>query len=317
MRAPATVRRRTPWSLVPWLVGILACLATAPSLACSICRCGDPTFNSLGAATHTSSGLYLAFDADRVAKSQGIDEDHESVVEYRETASLLYGVSDRLLLSARVPYASKDLTAADPAESGSSSGLADPEFAAQYRVWASRMTGDVGQRASIGLVAGVKTDWGSDDLRNADGELLDEHLQPGTGSTDLFVGASGFYLVNRSSSLFASMQWRKTGTNDRGYRYGNSFLANLAYERKFRPWLDAVLELNYRDAGMDQVDSDGTLDDNTGGRMLYLVPRLLFDLGHGVVLRMGVQVPVHSSLNGEQSEKANYNVGLTYSLGQP
>jgi hypothetical protein len=317
MNAPAAGRCRVPSSLAPLVIAILACCAATPSLACSICRCGDPTFNSLGAATHTSSGLYLAFDADRVAKTQGIDEDYESIVEYRETASLLYGVSDRLLLSARLPYSSKDLTAADPTESGSSKGLADPEFAAQYRVWASKMTGDVGQRASVGLVAGVKTPWGRNDLRNADGELLDEHLQPGTGSTDLFLGASGFYLVDRSSSLFASMQWRKTGTNDRGYRYGNSFLVNLAYERKFQPWLDTVLELNYRDAGIDQVDSDGTLDGNTGGSMLYLAPRLLFDLGHGIVLRMGVQIPVHSSLNGEQTEKANYNVGLTYTLGQP
>ena len=303
-------------SIAPLAFAALAWCCCAPALACSICRCGDPTFNSLGAETHTGSGLYLAFDVDRVAKSQGSGDEHESIVEYRETATFLYGVSDRLLLSARLPYSQRDLTAADPEEGGSSIGFADPELAVQYRVWASRMTGDVGQRASIALQAGVKTPWGENNLRNSDGELLDEHLQTGTGSTDPFLGASGFYLVDRSSSLFASLQWRHTGDNSRGYRYGDSFLANLAYERKLHPSLDAVLELNYRDAGKDRVDADGTLDDNTGGRMLYLAPRLLFDAGHGLVLRLGVQVPIHSSLNGEQSEKPVYNLGLTYSLHQ-
>jgi len=49
--------------------------------------------------------------------------------------------------------------------------------------------------------------------------------------------------------------------------------------------------------------------------VLYLSPRLLLEVGGGVVLRVGVQIPVSKSLYGEQNEKAVYNVGLTWGFG--
>jgi hypothetical protein len=160
-------------------------------------------------------------------------------------------------------------------------------------------------------VAGVKTPWGQNNLRQ-DGERVDEHAQPGTGSTDLFGGLSGIYLFDEKSSLFTSAQYRGTGRNAFGYKYGNIAMANLAYERKVAERLDGVLELNFRHAGRDQMDFSGDLDPNTGGNVLYVTPRLIVDLGRGIVLRLAAQIPAWKGLYGIQTEKVNFNAGLTF-----
>ena len=60
------------------------------------------------------------------------------------------------------------------------------------------------------------------------------------------------------------------------------------------------------------MDAEGLEDPNTGGSILYLTPRAVVDLGKGLVARVGVQIPTWRNLNGEQTEKAVVNAGLTY-----
>jgi hypothetical protein len=260
------------------------------------------------------TGLRLALDWDEVEKTQGVpEEEFSSVRERRSTLLLAYGLSDLFGVFARVPYSERDLTETEDGESEQShaSGLADPEVYGQARLWASELEGDVGVRTSVFAVVGVKTDWG-DNETSQNGERLDEHVQPGTGSTDWFGGLSGSYQLNPRSAMFVSAQYRHTGRNDFGYRYGRITLFNLAYERKLSTRWDAVLEADYRHAGRDEVDSTGLTDADTGGTIAYLTPRILFDAGGGWVLRASAQVPMsQSGLNGEQEEKTVINVGLT------
>jgi hypothetical protein len=292
----------------------LAVLAPAAN-ACSICRCGDPTFNALGKDVVTADGWRFALDWERFAKTQGASDERDSVVERRYTAVVAYTLADRLLLVARIPYSEHTLieTGGAEAERTHTSGLADPEIYGQVRLWSSQFRGNLGRRASLSATLGVKTDWGVNDAARA-GERLDEHAQPGTGSIDSFYGFSGYYLIDRGSALFASVQARVPGSNDFDYRYGRIYLANLAYERKLNATVDSVLELNYRHAGRDRIDASGALDGDTGGSVLYLTPRLLFNVGGGVVLRAAVQVPIARNLDGTQSEKTVYNLGITYAF---
>ena len=287
-------------------------LLAAPSFACSICRCGDPTFNALGREGVAQTGLRLALDWDQVDKTQGPADELESIREQRLTLLAAYGLGENFDVFVRLPYSERRLAEGD--ETTQASGWADPEFYVQWRLWSSPFEGDVGMRASVYIVGGVKTDWGQNDLAR-DGERLDEHVQPGTGSTDWFGGLSGVYQLNPRSALFASAQYRHTGRNDAGYQYGRISLFNLAYEHKLGTRWDGVLEANYRHSGHDELDVSGVQDPDTGGSMLYLTPRLLFDAGSGWVLRIAAQIPLsQSGLNGEQEEKAVYNLGMTYLL---
>ena len=296
------------------LLATLGTFLMAPAWACSICRCGDPTFNALGKEGVAQAGLRLAFDWDLVRKTQGITvEDFDSLREERSTLLVAYGFSDRFSLFARLPYSERYLTETEDgmSEAAHNSGLADLELSGQLRLWHSDIEGDVGIRSSIYAVFGVKTDWGENNA-SVGGERLDEHVQAGTGSTDWFVGLSGSYQIDPSSALFVSAQYRHTGRNDFDYRYGRVRLLNLAYEYKISSRWDAVIEANYRNSGRDQIDPMGTTDPDTGGSITYLTPRLLFDIGDGWVVRGSAQIPLsNSGLHGFQNEKTIFNIGLT------
>jgi opacity protein-like surface antigen len=293
---------------------VIGAMITVPSWACSICRCGDPTFNALGKEGVAQSGLRLAFDWEQFEKAEGIaGDDFDFLRERRSTLLVAYGISDRFGVFARIPYSSRELTetANGETEEVHHSGLADPELYGQVRLWSSALEGDVGVRTSLYAVAGVKTHWGENDA-SVDGARLDEHAQTGTGSTDWFAGLSGSYQINPRSALFASAQYRHTGYNDYDYRYGSVRLINLAYEHKLGSRWDAVLEVNYRNSNRDVVDALGNTDPNTGGAITYLTPRLLFDVGGGWVIRAAAQLPLsNAGLNGFQDERSVANIGVT------
>jgi hypothetical protein len=290
-----------------------------PAAACSICRCGDPTFNALGSDSYHATGFRAAFDWERFDKQQGSPaEEAEGVVENRFTALLSYGFNDTVAVAARVPFSHRHLDAIEAGtltDTTTTDGLSDPEVYAQVRLWSSQFGGGLGRRSSISAVGGVKTAWGQNDKRNADGERLDEHAQPGTGSTDLFGGVSWLYLFNKDSALFVSAQYRHPGENDFGYRYGRTILGNVAYEHKLGSRVDGVVELNGRHAKRDTVDAEGTIDGDTGGTLIYVTPRLLVSLSKGVVLRAAVQIPIVKDLYGTQEENVVANVGITYLFG--
>ncbi len=316
--APAA---RPPRLALP-LGGVLLLLSVsrAPDAsACSICRCGDPTFNALGAAIYSPGQFRLALDWERFDKENGVSDPatgatvgRDAEIENRFTLAGAYSFGDSLTLVGRLPLSVRRLTSTD--ESGAAatktSGLSDPDFTALWRVWASAFRPGLGRRAWVSVVAGIKTPWGRNDLTE-NGERLDEHAQPGTGATDVYGGVSAVFQVDPRSALFGSFQYRRTGTNSHGYRYGRPTTGNLAYERKLSSVVDAVLEANWRHAEQDVVDEAGNRDPNTGGDVLYLTPRAVIDLGGGLVLRAGVQIPLVRSLYGDQTERANVNVGLT------
>jgi hypothetical protein len=309
---------------------LVATFICPPARACSICRCGDPTFNALGTDIYTAGRFRLALDWDRFDKENGTSEEQgarrlraldatitgrDEEVENRFTATVSYSFGETVTAVARVPWSSRRLTTTDLVDDTGSttrtSDLSDPEVYGLVKLWSSRLAPGLGRRAWVSLVAGVKTPWGRNDLAEG-GERLDEHAQAGTGSTDVFAGVSAVYLLDPRSSIFTSAQYRRTGTNDHDYRYGNVTLLNAAYERKLGTIADGVVELNYRHAQQDTIDAEGNLDRNTGGDVLYLTPRVIVDVGRGLLARATVQIPVVRSLYGDQTERFVVSAGLTY-----
>jgi hypothetical protein len=313
-----STKRARVWLAV--IVGAALALLTgaSPVGACSICRCGDPTFNALGKDGYAARGFRLALDWERYDKQEGpSDGEAEELIENRVTALVSYGFSERFTLYARVPFSHRRFQELDEgavANAFNTNGLADPEIYGQVRLWASGLAAGLGRRSSLSLLGGVKTALG-DNNATIDGERADEHAQPGTGSTDVFGGVAFLYLFDKHSAFFSSGQYRHTGENDLGYRYGRSVLFNAAYERKLSGRIDGVLELNFRHAQKDRANPTGELGENTGGSVLYVTPRLLFDAGHGVVLRAAAQIPIARDLNGAQKERAVFNAGVSFLFG--
>ncbi|MEO8276304.1 MAG: hypothetical protein ABI639_08795 [Thermoanaerobaculia bacterium] len=287
------------------LFSLVPCSA---AFACSVCRCGDPTFNALGTNIFVAHQFHLAFDSERLEKEQGAGDEIESLTETRFVLTGSYGISERLQVVARIPWSRRSL--ASDEEPGTASGLGDPELYGIYRLWSSDWEEGMGKRSWVSVVAGVKTAWGKNDAADA-GERLDEHVQPGTGSTDLFAGLSAVHLFDDRSTIYGSIQLRKPSRNGFDYLYGDTTLVNLGYEHKLSERWDGALEVNARAAGHDQIDATGEEDPDTGGAIVYLSPRLLFDLGRNVVARIAVQVPAVEDLHGDQREKTVWNLGVT------
>ena len=294
----------------PVLGFVILCLALPRmAAACSMCRCSDPVFSALGEGLYTYGGFQVALDWNRLDQSQGVGESLEEQVRNSMVATVSYGWRERLTFVAQVPYTFNHLTA--DGEVQTADGLGDPAFYLYVRLWSSKFASGLGRRAWISATVGVKTPWGKNDVTK-DGQRLDEHVQPGTGATNLSGGLSGLYLLDENSSLYASVAYTGTGRNEFGYKYGDNVQANLVYDRKLTDWLDGVVELNFLDAKRDQIDSEGVPDPSTGGQTLYITPRVGVNVVRGLVARAAVQIPVWESLNGIQDVKPAFTAGLTY-----
>jgi hypothetical protein len=288
---------------------ILSLVLPRAAAACSMCRCSDPVFSALGEGLYTYGGFQVALDWTRLDQSQGAGPGLEEQVRNSVVATLSYGWRERLTLVAQVPYTFNHLTEGGEVETADGAG--DPAFSLYIRLWSSKFSGGLGRRAWISAVVAVKTPWGKNDV-TSDGERLDEHVQPGTGATNLVGGLSGLYLLDERSSMYASVAYTGTGRNDFGYKYGDNVQANLVYERKLTEWLDGVVELNFLDAKHDQVDRLGVPDLDTGGQTLYITPRVGVNIVRGLVARAAVQIPIWENLNGIQDVKPAFTAGLTY-----
>ena len=227
-------------------------LASAPARACSMCRCSDPVFSALGEGLYSYGGFQVALDWNRLNQSQGGGAELEEQVRNTMIATLSYGFRERFTVVAQVPYTWNHLTEGEDVETAD--GLGDPAFFVYFRLWSSKFESPLGRRAWISAVFAVKTPWGKNDV-SENGERLDEHVQPGTGATNLSGGLAGLYLIDEMSSLYLSAAYTGTGRNDFGYKYGDNVQVNLVYDRKLTDWLDGVVEVNFLDAERDQVDA--------------------------------------------------------------
>lgn len=272
---------------------------------CSLCQCGDPAFALMGSQLFVPRTWHLGLSADRYAKDQVAEDDpgtREKEVENRVTLSASRTFGDRLTLVGRLPFADRAITTAS--DHATLSGMSDPELVAHYRLSAPHP----GTWLSASL--GVRPGWGRHDAQR-DGVRAEEHLQPGTGAMGIEPGLSFSRVVGDAhpGSVFGSAMSRFNGRNDAGYHYGNAVLANLGYERRIGPRLNAILEANFRRAAKDEP-TPGESDPNTGGSMLYLSPRVVLKLDRTLFLRVGVQVPVVKDLYGDQDEKVNLFTGV-------
>jgi hypothetical protein len=151
---------------------------------------------------------------------------------------------------------------------------------------------------------------GSNEARDALGERLDAHLQPGTGAWSGSAGCGGD-LSLRSTALSASVLARFNGTNAHGYHYGDAVLFNLGCARTVSPSVQASLELNGRSAARDRTE-DAILDPNSGGTLLYAAPGLRWSAGGSLAFDLLVQVPIAQALHGVQSEKTTGRLALRW-----
>ncbi|MCI0698364.1 transporter [candidate division KSB1 bacterium] len=311
------------------LLGIIitvALLAQAPTFACSVCRCGDQSFflnnarmlgsgrllfavehfntrkSAMAAAPHDEHGLGLAKFSVPFGIQHG--EAPESQVQNSVQLTLKYGLSSRFVLMASVPYTFNRISSEGGA--ATADGLGDPEI----MVMAHLLSFANGAWQLQG-VAGGRVPLGNAEQKNAAGELLDQHLQTGSGA---WAGIFGVQLLHASGSvpLFLNASYQANSANDQKFAYGNVFRFNAAAQKALFNPVEVIAEINGRTADYD--DDAGETDPNSGGTVVYFSPGLRLRLGGALSLRGQVQIPVVEDLHDEQNEKVNVRTGLVWTL---
>ena len=288
-------------------------LWNAAALACSQCECGSPT--PPGYLLETVSGRFSYGLEDRYLSKKNVLEDapgSEEQTEHRISGLLFFRPSARLGMQARLPYVLKTNVQSAVGESQvttHSHGIGDLNLRARLDL--ARFGAMFSPPRTLAVIADVTAPTGSDNQRDASGDRLDAHLQPGTGAWG-GMGGVAFDASLHAYAVSASALVRINGTNGYGYHYGNTLLLNAGCARTLSPSWEAALELNARSARHDLTE-EGTDDPNSGGSLLYVAPSVRYSLIGVASVQLLVQVPVAQALYGDQTERTTARLGIVFS----
>jgi hypothetical protein len=269
--------------------------------------------NQLRSGTQAVSGV-----------APGTELEHDTVNQY-VTAGLSYSPTSSWYLLLLMPYVIRSHSTFgeyDPAQPlpelshSFSSSIGDARFVASYQGFLP--THNLGVQLGVKLPTGqygTAVDFYSGP---AAGEPLDASLQPGTGSTDVIVGAYYYQAISQDFDVFVSGQFQaavkeKLDQPGNNYRPGNAttVILGLRYEANPR-WVPQV-QVNL----LHKEPDTGALADvqNTAGNVVYLSPGLTAQLAPPLHLFAFVQLPVYSNLYGTQLfPRWTGSVGLTYAF---
>ena len=153
---------------------ILAASPIGRARACSQCMCGTPFPAGVLRGVVPMQVTYGIEDR-LLSKTSGLDDGpgEEREREHRLAGFVMWRPLSRLALLGRLPYNIKQVT--DPEGTRTSRGVGDAEL--NVLVGIARRAG-----LTMGLVLGGTAPTGSNEARDAGGEGLDIHLQPGIGA---------------------------------------------------------------------------------------------------------------------------------------
>ena len=153
--------------------------------------------------------------------------------------------------------------------------------------------------ATSAVSLGVKLPTGQTNVRNAEGELAERSLQPGSGTTDFVAGASySVALPDRDLSWFVQGLTQLPMNERDEYRPGHRFNVDLGGRYDANERLGVLLQLNAlfkaRDRGADAEPED------TGGKFLFLSPGVSYAFSRQLQAYAFIQLPLYQDVNGLQ-----------------
>jgi len=302
--------------------------AAAPAfatLALAAAGAGSPAFASCGAASCTlttdrfvqgswdSPGFYLDLRAEYLRQDQlfsgshkiGANQVNEETLE-RETinrnlvATLDWAFGSNWAASLRVPYLDRrhvhDVlpdTPGDPVvtERWNIRRLGDVQVVGRYQLPLQDTT-------AYSISAGVKLPTGSHTVANEDGAVAERSLQPGTGTTDLIVGASARHALTGRDALFAQAGVMVALNSRDSFRPGHRIDFALGGVHQFESGWSAALQLNVSHRGRDS--GAAAEPDLSGSTSVQLSPGVNVALSGATHLYGFVQVPIYQHVNGVQ-----------------
>lgn len=151
---------------------------------------------------------------------------------------------------------------------------------------------------SWALTAGLKFPTGSHTLSNADGTMAERALQPGTGTTDLVLGAAARQVLGLADALNLQLTWTQALNERDGFKPGQRVDLAAGWAHALSHEWSVVLQANLSQRGHDSGDNaEPTL---SGSTTLSLSPGVSVALGQGDTAYGFVQWPVYQKVTGIQ-----------------
>jgi len=316
-------------------VAALALSAPHRASACATCGCTLSADAAMGYSA--APGWRMSFEYDYINQDQlrsgthtasgvpnGQELEHDTLNRYF-TTGLSYSPNSSWNVALLVPevdrthstYGTFDSTQPLPDLSNSrSSSLGDVKLIGSYQ--GLLPTHNLGIQLGVKLPTGhygTAVDFYSGP--NA-GTPLDASLQPGTGSTDVIVGAYYYRAISQDFDAFVNGQYQAAVRHHldepgNDYRPGNSTTLSFGLRYEGSPQWVPQLQVNVLHKSPDQ----GALADvqNTAGTVLYLSPGLTARVLAPLHVFAFVQLPVYSNLYGTQLfPRFTASVGVSYAF---
>lgn len=147
---------------------------------------------------------------------------------------------------------------------------------------------------------GVKLPTGSTDVTNAEGDRAERSLQPGSGSTDVLLGASyrRQFAASPSRSWFASALWQQPVATRGAYEPGARLSLDIGLRHGVTEHLTALLQLNSQWRGRDRGREAEPED--SGGTEVNISPGVRYALTPDLDIYGFLQQPIYQHVNGVQ-----------------
>ncbi len=179
----------------------------------------------------------------------------------------------------------------------------------EYETWNLAALGDlrvtgryqtaVGNDTTAGMRFGLKLPTGKFNETNDFGVLAERSLQPGSGTTDLLLGAYSYQrLEDNTTTLFVQGLWQRPFAERDDYQAGQQLTLDVGVRYALTHKLSTQLQLNLlwkdRDQGLNAEPDD------SGGRYVFLSPGASYVLTTQLQLYGFVQLPLYQYVNGTQ-----------------
>jgi len=150
-----------------------------------------------------------------------------------------------------------------------------------------------------GIKFGAKLPTGVTDMTNADNKKAERSLQPGTGSTDIVLGAYMHQaLPDASGGWFMQAMWQHAVATFDQFTPGDQVAVDLGLNYRLSDKWGALLQLN---ALHRERDTGANAEQNlSGGLSVFLSPGLSYAIGPNSQIYGFVQKPVYQYVNGVQ-----------------
>ena len=317
------------------LPAALVLLPLAPQAVCACASCGCSLSGDAAMGYSTQAGWRFSLEYDYIHQDQlrsgtravsgvpdGNELERETLNRYF-TAGISYSPNSAWNVTLYAPYVARTHSTYGEVESGEplpelsssrSASLGDVRLLGSYQ-------GFLATR-NLGVTLGVKLPTGATDVRffagPLAGEPLDASLQPGTGSTDVIVGAYYYRAIAQDwdvfvNGLFQAAVHQRQDEPGNDFRPGNAVTLSAGVRYVASPRLLPQLQLNF----VHKAPDTGALADvqNSAGSVVYLSPGLSVAITRRFGVFAFVQLPLYSNLYGYQLfPRWTASVGASYAL---